>query len=98
MTTERINAISDYLAKDLDGAKALLAMSPEEAAAKISENGFSVTSEELVEYGEAVKKIAAEKDGELVEGELENVAGGIAASTIILGSMVVGFLIGKGVW
>ena len=97
MTKERINEISDFLAKDLGKARELLALSPEEAAAKISDDGFKVTPEELVEYGESLKTISL-KEGELEEAALENVDGGIAAATIILGGMVVGFLVGKGVW
>ena len=97
MTTERVNEISEFLAKDLGKAKELLALSPEEAAAKISAEGFAVTAADLIAYSDEVRSIAV-KEGELGEGDLENVAGGIAASTIILGGMVVGFLVGKGVW
>ena len=98
MTTERINEISEYLARDLEKAKSLLESTPEEAAENLRVEGFDVTAEELIAYSEELIKIANEKDGELNEDDLENVAGGIAGSTVILIGMVIGFCVGKGVW
>ena len=87
MTTERINAISEYLATDIEKTKALLAVSPEEAAEKLTAEGFTVSAEELVEYGETLKNQLG-KEGELHEDDLENVAGGVGPCFWILVGVV----------
>ena len=99
MTSERINEISQYLAKDLEGTKALLDMDASDAAAKLSAGGFAVTAEELIGYGEEIKKIAgADENGELGENDLVNVAGGVATATLIIVGLVAGYAMAKGKW
>ena len=98
MTTERITEISEFLAKDLDGTKALLAMDPSDAAAKLSADGLDVSADELIAYGEEIKKIAGGQNGELTENDLENVAGGFATATLLLVGIVAGYAMAKGKW
>ena len=96
MKIERINEISAFLANDLQNTKTLLEMEPAEAAKALAKGGLDVSPEELVEYGEELKKMSKETEGELDENDLENVAGGIAAATVILVGMAVGYIIGRG--
>ena len=98
MTTERINEISSYLAKDVEATKKLLDMDPADAAAKLVEEGFAVTADELIAYGDALKELGASKEGELDEADLENVAGGIAIPTLLLIGIVAGYAASKGKW
>lgn len=98
MTKERIDAISEFLAKDLEGTKKLLDAEPDVAAAKMTAEGFAVTADELVEYGEEIKRLSAQSEGELAEGDLENVAGGIATATLIIIGLVAGYAMAKGKW
>lgn len=96
MTIERINEISAVLAKDLQKAKDLMEMEPAEAANALAKDGLVVSPEELVEYGEELKKMSNKAEGELNENDLENVAGGIAGATVILIGMAIGYIIGRG--
>ena len=96
MTIDRVNQISEFLAQDLQGTKALMEMEPAEAAEALAKKGFTVTGEELAEYGEELKKMGKTTEGELDEKDLENVSGGIAASTVILIGMAVGYIVGRG--
>ena len=52
MTSERMEEICKALLTMGDEAKALCEMEPEDAAKRMTENGFSVTAEELVELSE----------------------------------------------
>ncbi len=76
MTIERMNEISEYLSADVQKTQALLALSPEEASVKLTDEGFAVTADELIEFGQ---KLGAKppKEGELDESDLEEVAGGL---------------------
>lgn len=87
MTTERINEISNYLATDLTKTKELLVISPEEAASRLNAEGFSVSADELIAYGDILKESAA-KTGELAESDLEQVAGGVGPCFWILVGVV----------
>ena len=98
MTNSRINEISEFLAKDVEETKKLLDMDPYAAAVKLGEQGFEVSGDELIEYGEELKKIGSNVEGELGEGDLENVAGGIGFSTCLLIGIVAGYAMSKGKW
>ena len=98
MDNERINEISNFLAKDIEATKKLLDLDPEKAAEQITAQGFEVTATELVEYGEKLKELGAAKKDELDEADLENVAGGIAFSTLLLIGIVAGYAMSKGKW
>ena len=78
MTEERMEDICKALLTMGDEAKALCEMEPEDAAKRMTENGFSVTAEELVELSEEANKMKQMENGhgELNENELDSVAGG----------------------
>ena len=78
MTEERMNQIVDAILAKGDEAQLLFEMEPEAAAEKLANSGFPVTSDELVELGEAVNKtkLSGNAEGELNEGDLDTVAGG----------------------
>ncbi len=90
MTIERINEIANYLGADVEKAKAMMALSAEDAAAKLTAEGFTVTADELVALGEELKKQGT-KEGELDENDLENVAGGVGPCFWILVGVAVGY-------
>ena len=98
MNNERINEISNFLAKDIEATKKLLDLDPEKAASEITTKGFEVTADELVEYGEKLKEMGGANKDELNETELENVAGGVAFSTLLLIGVVAGYAMSKGKW
>ena len=86
MTVERAEILTKYLTSDPDNAKDLLALEPQEALERINAEGYDFTIDELNEYCKAFKAAVAE--GELNEGQLESVAGGV----VLTGLMVVGLL------
>lgn len=99
LTQERADIISKYLEADEENAKAVLALDPEQAAAKINQEGYDFTVDEIVAYGNALKLALA--DGELKDDELDNVAGGVVTVSIgimaacIAGGFAAGFIVNK---
>jgi len=71
----KADAISALLSKDAELGKSLLSMSPEDAAGQIKKLGLDVTTEELKEYGEALRAGTHPQEGD--DGMLEGVAGGV---------------------
>lgn len=111
MNQEKINKIAEILKEDLEQTKALLELSPSEAAEYFTKKGCEVTEQEIIEVAEGIKKMAAHlnEDGELDEAALEEVAGGASVEawlyTALGGTLVaagatyawsVGTLIGLG--
>jgi len=92
LTVERANKLSEFLQADIARAESLAALDPSEAVAQINANGFDFTEVELSEFGDAVRAAAAKANGELGVDALDDVAGGSAAVTILVG--VVAALIG----
>lgn len=86
MTKERAEILTQYLTSNPDRAKDLLALDPQEALQNINAEGYDFTIDELNEYCDAFKAAVAE--GELNEGELETVAGGLVLTT----GMVIGLV------
>ena len=95
MTNERIEAITKALTADEAQISNLFAMEPAEAAAKLAENGYNFTADELAEYGKLLdqaKKDAEGANGELDENALENVSGGaVGLVTVALAGVAVGY-------
>ena len=85
LTQEKAEVLSKILVSDQEHAKALLALSPEEALAQINAQGNDFTLEDVKEYGEALKATAAQSEV-LDTDALDAVAGGIAP--IIAGAIV----------
>ena len=58
----------------------VVSMLPEEAQKELAENGYDFTLDEILEMGKELYKIRSSmnSDGELSEGDLEGVAGGIS--------------------
>lgn len=103
---ERANLLSEYLNQDIERTKELFNMMPEDATAKINADGYDFTVDEIKEYGENLKSVAAKTDGgELDASELDNVAGGLATAAIVAiyaataaGGFGVGVCAYKGWW
>jgi lactobin A/cerein 7B family class IIb bacteriocin len=72
---ERADKLSEILTADPERAKTLFSLEPAEALSQINALGNDFTLDEINEYGQAVRKAAAQ--GELDDSELDNVAGGV---------------------
>ena len=95
MEQKRFEAIAQAIAEDESFAKKLFDMSPEDAAIEFSKKGYDFTADELITFGEECKKFA-DKNGELNDGDLDNVAGGVVISGAVLTAGVTLFLSGCG--
>lgn len=84
MTEERIEKLTNYLREDQEKELVLLQMQPEEACIKIQADGYDYTVDEIIEYGNLVRTVAAQMDDEISEADLEMVSGG----GITLGALV----------
>jgi lipoate-protein ligase A len=78
LTNERADLLADYLTKDTAKAKELLELTPEEAMAKINEDGFDFSVDEIRDFGEQLQHIASvNSDSEELDAEkLDTVSGG----------------------
>ncbi len=96
MTQERIEKLTSYLTSDVENAKVLVDLDVEEALKKINADGNDFTLDELKEYAEQMKAVAAsQSEGELSADALDNVAGGVVISAAVLSAGVA--LFGAGV-
>ena len=79
LSNERAEKLSAYLTADIERAKTLINLSPEEAVAKINADGFDFSVDEIMEFGEQLQKVVASQseDGELSEEALGEVGGGV---------------------
>lgn len=96
LTNERAEMIANYLKEDVDRANKMSDLSPEEAAKVINANGYDFSAEEIKEFAENLKKVAAQGD-ELNEENLDEVAGGViaaAAATVYLACITIGIGLG----
>lgn len=84
MTKERIQAIGKVLEND-EQRKALLAMEPAAAAEELKKQGYDFTADELIEFGTLVAE--ATSTGELNAEDLDDVAGGAAATLTVLAAL-----------
>lgn len=86
LTKERAELLGAYLNEDLDRTKRLADLTAEEAIAEINGDGNDFTVEELQDFAEQIQamNVSQEAEGELEEGALDNVAGGVVVSTGIL--------------
>jgi len=94
MTTERAEKLSAYLTQDVDKAKELLEVSPEEAVEKINADGYDFTADELKEYGEQLQSVmgATGENGEIDMEALDNVSGGVVVAACVVAAGVSLFL------
>lgn len=88
LTNERMSEIAEALGSDQVRIKKLVDMEPEQAAAELAKEGYDITAEELIAFGEKITVLASQ-DGEFNEESLENVSGGglafwRAAGTVLL--------------
>lgn len=83
MTDERKELLGKFLYEDLERAKKLTEMSPEDAAVEIKSYGFDFTADELVSFAEDVEALRASMEGELSEDDLDDVAGGGLCESLI---------------
>ena len=71
LTQERANKITDFLNADEARARSIMALGPDEALTQINGGlGMDFAKEEILEYGELLKRAALSDDA------LEGVAGG----------------------
>lgn len=96
LTNERSEKLSAYLMADVEKAKALLDLTPEEAAVKINADGYDFSVDEIMDFGEQLQKVAASHtdDGELSEEALSEVAGGVVIAAGVLAAGVALFTAG----
>lgn len=89
MENNKYQDFIDYLVADEARAAALLALSAEDACAKMNADGLNITPEELQNFDEVMAKI--EKAGsadELSENDLDDVAGGATITVaMVIGAM-----------
>ena len=91
LSENKIEMFAQYLTEDKDRAEKLFGLSPEDVVKIVAKDDIELTTEEVVEFGEKLKSVAA-KDGELDATELDDVSGGIApllVPMIALGGMFV---------
>lgn len=96
LTNERSERLSAYLTADIERAKSLIELTPEEAVAKINADGNDFTVDEIKEFGDQLQKVAASQseDGELTEDALSEVAGGVVIAAGVLAAGVALFTAG----
>lgn len=96
LTNERAELIANYLTADKERAAALLALSPEEAVAKMNADGNDFTVEEIAEFGKQLKAAAAAaQEGELDEDALNGVSGGVVVEGVAIACISLGYAIGS---
>lgn len=76
LSENKIEMFAQYLTEDKDRAEKLFELSPEDVVKIVAKDGIELTTEEVVEFGEKLKSVAA-KDGELDATELDDVSGGL---------------------
>lgn len=89
LTNERAELLANYLTDDKERAKALLALDPQEAVAKINANGHDFSVEEITEFGNQMKATVIAQEGELGENALDNVAGGVFVTGAVAGAVAI---------
>lgn len=95
LTNDRMERLASFLSSNLDRAKSLLELSPEEAVTTINAEGFDFTVEEIEEFGKFLQTAATNSEnGELSEEELGDVAGGIGVVAGALIALGAGILVG----
>ena len=87
LTKERVSILNEFLSADKERTEKLASFTPSEAVAQINAYGHDFTETEIVEYGEAIRTVAA-SSGELDLDALDEVAGG-SISTIVDGIIAV---------
>lgn len=94
MNEKRINEIISAMGTDEDQIKALLELSPEEAAAKFKAQGFEVSADELVDFGKYCAE-HVDQSGEINETQLENVSGGSIMGAAFLVGVIGGMILAR---
>lgn len=95
LTNERAEKLADFLKSDKERATKLLELSPEEALTVINMAGNDFTIEEIVEFGDQLKK-ASNCNIELDEENLDDVSGGAGVTLGVCVALVsLGYTVGK---
>ena len=101
MTEDRSMLIADVLTADVEEAKKLFAMTPEEAVIAFKEKGVDVTKEELIEFGKELEKTAKifNENDELDEESLSAISGGCRKCfTAGLWTVAIGLTVAGAMW
>lgn len=80
----RLEQIAQILAADEDYARELLSVSAEAAAAKLGEQGYDFTADELKAFAEKLAALSDTAERELDENALDDVTGGSALGRTLL--------------
>lgn len=76
ISKEKIEALAKYMGESEERAEMLMAMSADDACAKINADGYDFTAEELAEFSRGMLNVFGGEEGELDENQLDDVAGG----------------------
>ena len=82
MTKEKIEVLANYMSENEERAEVLMALSAEEACAKINADGYQFTPEDLADFAAEVEAMYSRQEAELDEDALDAVAGGALNSKI----------------
>jgi lactobin A/cerein 7B family class IIb bacteriocin len=95
LTDERAKKLSDYLVSDVERAQRLVDLPADEALVLINAEGNDFTIDEIKDFGLVMEHVSqSNKDEELNEEELEEVAGGIVITSAVLAAGVALFTAG----
>lgn len=85
ITKEKFEILAKYIVDNEERAKALTAVSAEEACEKINADGYDFTADELVAFAEEMEKLSAQQTEELGAEDLGEISGGCP----ILGGLLI---------
>ena len=95
LTNERAAMLAEFLNSDKERATKLFDLAPEDALVEINKAGNDFTIDEVVEFGEQLKK-AANSNCELDADKLADVSGGLAVEIGVCVALVrLGYTVGK---
>lgn len=87
----------DAVFSDVEFAKSIISMEPEDALKALKEKGYDFCMEEVLEAGKEISQMMSQMNEELDEGALENVAGGAIGwnfkTGFVVGAVVAGGII-----
>ncbi len=93
----RINEIALAMGTDENRIKALVELSPEEAAAELNKQGYNFTTEEIIDFGAYIVNTTKAKD-EVDEEMLEQVSGGSVTAAVFVAGVIIGMVANKKGW
>lgn len=83
VNNDKLEALAIYMDENPKRAEYLVTLPAEEAVAKINEDGFNFSCDELRVYARELDKLLPNQNGELDEESLENITGGGVAQWLL---------------